>query len=52
MGKFSGTAAIYGAGQVPRNEGIRGRQITMIFQDPGASLNPVRSLGDHLAEVY
>ena len=31
---------------------IRGREITMIFQDPTASLNPVRSLGDHLAEVY
>ena len=31
---------------------IRGRDITMIFQDPLNSLNPVISIGDQLAEVF
>jgi peptide/nickel transport system ATP-binding protein len=31
--------------------GVRGREITMIFQDPGASLNPVQSVGTQIAEV-
>lgn len=30
---------------------IRGRQITMIFQDPIAGLNPVLNIGDQVAEV-
>lgn len=30
---------------------VRGREITMIFQDPGASLNPVQSVGTQIAEV-
>jgi oligopeptide/dipeptide ABC transporter ATP-binding protein len=30
---------------------VRGTEVTMIFQDPAASLNPVRTVGSQLAEV-
>jgi peptide/nickel transport system ATP-binding protein len=30
---------------------VRGREIAMIFQDPGASLNPVHSVGSQISEV-
>ena len=30
---------------------IRGRHISMIFQEPGAALNPVYTVGDQIAEV-
>ncbi len=32
-------------------EGVAGRRIGMIFQNPGASLNPVLSIGSTIAEV-
>lgn len=31
--------------------GLRGEKISMIFQDPASSLNPVLSIGTHLGEV-
>ncbi|MEO8241587.1 MAG: ABC transporter ATP-binding protein [bacterium] len=31
---------------------VRGNRISMIFQDPSASLNPVHTVGKQIAEVY
>ncbi len=32
--------------------GVRGREISMIFQEPMTSLNPVLTVGDQVAEVF
>nr|WP_245819616.1 ABC transporter ATP-binding protein [Rhodococcus yunnanensis] len=32
--------------------GVRGRAVGLVPQDPGASLNPVRTIGSQLAEVF
>lgn len=31
---------------------VRGNRISMIFQDPSSSLNPVHTVGEQIAEVY
>jgi oligopeptide/dipeptide ABC transporter ATP-binding protein len=36
----------------PRMRGIRGNQISMIFQEPMTSLNPVYTIGDQISETY
>jgi oligopeptide/dipeptide ABC transporter ATP-binding protein len=54
-GKVSGQVAFVGRDllQLPTEElaAIRGSQISMIFQQPQSSLNPVLKVGDQLAEV-
>jgi len=35
-----------------RMRAIRGNQISMVFQEPGAALNPVFTIGDQISEVY
>ena len=33
-------------------EKLRGNRISMIFQDPGSSLNPVMKIGDQVGEIF
>jgi peptide/nickel transport system ATP-binding protein len=35
-----------------RMRAIRGDKISMVFQEPGAALNPVYTIGDQISEVY
>jgi peptide/nickel transport system ATP-binding protein len=30
---------------------MRGKEVSMVFQDPYSSLNPVMKIGDHFAEL-
>ena len=51
----SGTAVYSGIDLLPSSESvmrdIRGREISMIFQNPRAALNPIRTIGDQIADV-
>jgi peptide/nickel transport system ATP-binding protein len=35
-----------------RMRSIRGNRISMVFQEPGAALNPVYTIGDQISEVF
>ena len=52
--RFGGTAALEGRQLVSASEetlqGIRGKEIAMIFQDPISSLSPVHRVGDQIIE--
>ena len=55
-GRVSAGQAIYsGIDLLPTDEStmrdIRGREISMIFQNPRAALNPIRTVGDQIADV-
>ena len=51
----SGSAVYSGIDLLPTREqtmrDIRGREISMIFQNPRAALNPIRTVGDQIADV-
>ena len=61
MGLLPGSAALYGSIRVAGREviglsenefrAIRGNEVSMIFQDASASLDPVWSVGDQVAET-
>jgi peptide/nickel transport system ATP-binding protein len=50
-----GTAVYSGITLIPAKESvmsdIRGREISMIFQNPRAALNPIRTVGDQIQDV-
>ena len=51
--QFETVEKVYDIAEMPMNEihRIRGRQISMIFQEPMTSLNPIFTIGDQLDEV-
>jgi oligopeptide/dipeptide ABC transporter ATP-binding protein len=56
-GKIEGGQILYGGRDllgIPEREmrSIRGNKISMIFQEPMTSLNPVFTVGDQIAEVF
>lgn len=56
IGKITSGSILYdGDNLLEQNEaymlGVRGKRISMIFQDPLTSLNPIQSVGDQILEV-
>ena len=51
--QYQAVEKVYDIAQMPMNEihRIRGRQISMIFQEPMTSLNPIFTIGEQLDEV-
>ncbi len=51
----AGTVKFLGTDLLTKTEeqmrGLRGTRIAMVFQDPMTSLNPVRSIGQHMADI-
>ncbi|MBW8639659.1 ABC transporter ATP-binding protein [Hoeflea sp. WL0058] len=45
----AGVVRLHGKPLAPGRKGIRGRRIAMIFQDPGATMNPLRRIGPFLS---
>ncbi len=52
--KFELEEKVYDIAKMPMNEihRIRGKQISMIFQEPMTSLNPIFTIGEQLDEVF
>jgi len=51
-GKITGGQVFWkGEDVTGRSEGLRGKEIGMIFQDPLTSLNPLKTVGDQLTET-
>jgi len=54
-GRLGGRVRYEGRDLLPLSDrewgAVRGREIGMVFQEPAAALDPVRTLGDHLAEA-
>lgn len=53
--RIRGTVLIHGSPATGFTDGhmrrFRGREVAVVFQDPAASLNPVYTLGDQVAEI-
>lgn len=45
----AGAIRMNGTPLAPGRKGVRGRRIAMIFQDPGATMNPLRRIGPFLS---
>ena len=53
---YAGEIRLEGADVLAQGEramrGIRGNEVAMIFQEPMTALNPLRTIGDQIAEMF